>query len=231
MIIVVLTVATGSSVPARADDKADCFGEDLAARVVGCTALIEHGDKGEDERSLAYAMRGLALAIDGRHEAAIRDYDAALALKPDYAVALNNRAWAYFRCGKAETGLPDIEKSLQLNPYSAHALDTRAHIRQALGDPVGALSDYEKAVWYGGGSRMITLYQCGLKGAGYYSGEIDGTWGPAVSEALKKCAHDKTCDPLPPGEKCSLPSRPAAAAYDQGVVVDDAGNVRRRLGR
>jgi tetratricopeptide (TPR) repeat protein len=200
-IVVVLAVAAGSSMPASADAKSDCFGEDLAARVVGCTALIERGDPGEEERSYAYAMRGLAFSIQGHYEAAIRDYDAAIVLKPDFAVALNNRAWAYFRWGKAESGLPDVEKALLLNPASTHTLDTRAHIRQALGDPVGALSDYEKAIWYGG-VRMINLYQCGLKGLSLYSGEIDGILRPELTEALRKCAHDKACDPLPPGEKC-----------------------------
>ena len=55
-------------------------------------------------------------------------------MKPDFAVALNNRAWAYYRWGKAGTGLPDVEKSLELSPTSPHSLDTRAHIHQALGD-------------------------------------------------------------------------------------------------
>ena len=80
-------------------------------------------------------MRALAYSLKGRYDTAIRDYDAAIAMKPDFAVALNNRAWAYFRWGRAATGLPDVERSLRISPTSAHALDTRAHIRQALGAP------------------------------------------------------------------------------------------------
>jgi hypothetical protein len=122
-------------------------------------------------------------------------------MRPDFAVALNNRAWAYFRWGKAATGLPDVERSLELSPTSAHALDTRAHIRQALGQPELALRDYDKAMWHGG-ARMIKLYQCGLTEARLYTGEIDGTWRPEVSQALEKCVRDKTCDPLPADEHC-----------------------------
>jgi tetratricopeptide (TPR) repeat protein len=198
-IVVVLAVAAGPSVPARADAKSDCFGEDLVARVVGCTALIERGDQSEEERSYAYGMRGLAFSIQGHFEAAIRDYDAAIALRPDFAVVLNNRAWAYFRWGKAESGLPDVEKALQLNAKSPHAYDTRAHIRQKLGDPVGALSDYNNAMRHGG-APMTRLYQCGLKALTLYSGQTDGTGGPELTEALRKCARDKACDPLPPGD-------------------------------
>ena len=200
-IIAVLAVAAGLAAPARADAAADCFSEDIERRIDGCTALIEQRDQSVADLSYAYAMRALAYSLKGRYSTAIRDYDAAIAMKPDFAVALNNRAWAYFRWGKAATGLPDVEKSLQLSPTSPHTLDTRAHIRQALGDPKGALRDYDKAMWYGG-ARMIKLYQCGLTEARLYDGEIDGTLRPELTEALEKCVRDKACDPLPADEQC-----------------------------
>jgi tetratricopeptide (TPR) repeat protein len=199
-IIAVLAVAVALPAPARADAAADCFSEDLERRIQGCTELIDRRDQSID-LSYAYAMRGLAFSIKGQYDTAIRDYDVAIALKPDFAIALNNRAWAYFRWGKAATGLPDVEKSLQLNASSPHAFDTRAHIRHALGDPEGALSDYYSALRHGG-VPIARLYQCGLRGLAFYDGEIDGIQRPELTEALRKCAHDKACDPLPPGEKC-----------------------------
>jgi len=127
-------------------------------------------------------------------------------LEPNFAVALNNRAWAYFRWGKAATGLPDIEKSLKLDPFAAHSLDTRAHIRQALGDPKGALNDYTKAMFHGG-MEMTKLYQCGLTEARLYEGRIDGIWRRELQDALEKCVVSTTCDPLPADEHC----RPATS--------------------
>jgi tetratricopeptide (TPR) repeat protein len=200
-IIAVLAVAARLAAQARADATDDCFSEDLERRIAGCTTLIERGDQGGDARSRAYAMRGLAFSIKGQYDTAIRDFDAAIALKPDFAIALNNRAWAYFRWGKAAAALPDVEKSLQLSPANPHTFDTRAHIRQALGNPEGALSDYDSAMRHGG-ARMIELYQCGLRGSALYNGEIDGSLQPELTEALRKCAHDKACEPLPPGDKC-----------------------------
>ena len=176
-IFVVLGLAAGFAGSARADAATDCFSEDIERRIEGCTALIERRDESLADLSLAYAMRALAYSLKGHYDTAIRDYDAAIAMRPDFAVALNNRAWAYFRWGRASTGLADVEKSLQLSPASPHALDTRAHIRQALGDPQGALNDYDKAMWHGG-ARMIKLYQCGLTEARLYTGEIDGAWRP-----------------------------------------------------
>jgi len=198
---VVLAVAAGLAGGARADSATDCFSEDIERRIEGCTALIERRDESMADLSFAYAMRALAYSLKGRYDTAIRDYDAAIAMKPDFAVALNNRAWAYFRWGRAAVGLPDVEKSLQLSPTSAHALDTRAHIRQTLGDPQGALHDYDKAMWHGG-ARMIKLYQCGLTEARLYNGEIDGNLRPELTQALEQCVHDKTCDPLPADEQC-----------------------------
>jgi tetratricopeptide (TPR) repeat protein len=194
-------IAAVSPVRASGDSAADCFSEDLDRRIAGCSALIEQRDQGLADLSLAYAMRALAYSLKGRYATAIGDYDAAISLRPDFAVALNNRAWAYFRWGKAATGLPDVEKSLELSPTSPHTLDTRAHIRQALGDTKAALRDYDRAMWYGG-ARMIKLYQCGLTEARLYTGEIDGTWRPEVTQALEKCVLDKACDPLPADEHC-----------------------------
>jgi len=102
---IVLAVAMGPA-GARADSATDCFSEDIERRIEGCTALIERRDESVADLSLAYAMRALAYSLKGRYDTAIRDYDAAISMKPDFAVALNNRAWAYFRWGRAATGLP-----------------------------------------------------------------------------------------------------------------------------
>jgi Tfp pilus assembly protein PilF len=197
----VIVLLVGGSAHARADSAADCFSEDLDRRIEGCTALIEQHDQSVADLSYAYAMRALAYSLKGRYETAIRDYDMAISMKPDFAVALNNRAWALFRWGKPSEGLTDVEKSLELSPSSAHSLDTRAHIKQALGDPKAALRDYDRAMWYGG-ARMIKLYQCGLTEQKLYTGEIDGTWRPEVTKALEQCVLDKACDPLPADEQC-----------------------------
>jgi tetratricopeptide (TPR) repeat protein len=196
-----LMVSVALSASASGDPAADCFSEDIERRIEGCTALIERRDQSVADLSLAYAMRALAFSLKGHYDSAVRDYDAAIAMRPDFAVALNNRAWAYFRWGKAATGMPDVEKSLQLSPGSPHALDTRAHIHQTLGRLDEALRDYDKAMFFGG-ARMIKLYQCGLTEARLYTGEIDGTWRPELTQALEQCVRDKACDPLPADEHC-----------------------------
>jgi tetratricopeptide (TPR) repeat protein len=200
-LIVGLALLVGLAASSRADDAVNCFGEDIERRITGCTALIERRDSSVAEMSAVYAMRALAYSLKGQYATAIQDYDIAINMRPDFAVALNNRAWAYFRWGKAATGLPDVERSLQISPTSPHSLDTRAHIKQALGEPQAALRDYTKAMFFGG-AQMIKLYQCGLTEAGHYTGEVDGVWRRELQNALEVCVTDKACDPLPADEHC-----------------------------
>jgi tetratricopeptide (TPR) repeat protein len=197
----VVALAIGATFPAtaRADATADCLGESIERRIEGCTAVIERG--GGVDLSTAYTMRALAYSLRGRYDSAIRDYDAAINMKPDSAAALNNRAWVYFRWGKAATGISDVEKAIGLNPTDASAVDTRAHIRQALGQPEAALRDYHQAMRLGG-SRRIKQYQCGLTEQGLYNGDIDGTWRPSLQKALERCVLNLACDPLPADEHC-----------------------------
>ena len=180
----------------------DCDNLESERRIAACTDLIESPTTDEARRATAYASRALAYSLRGDYESSIRDYDKAIGMFPDYAVALNNRAWAYFKWGRASQGMADVQRSLQLEPFSPHSLDTRAHIFQTLGETQRAFRDYEAAMAYGG-PRMITLYQCGLKMNRLYTGPNDGVKRPEMMQALRACI-DKgaACDPLPPDEEC-----------------------------
>jgi tetratricopeptide (TPR) repeat protein len=74
------------------------------------------------------------------------DYDNAIRINPKFAMAYNNRAWAYFKAGRAFEGLPDAQFAVELEPENALIVDTRAHIHEALGNKAAALPDYKKAV-------------------------------------------------------------------------------------
>lgn len=192
------------SAPVRSssnDSRADCFSDDNTRRIAGCTDLLETPGLRPDERAMAYAMRALAFSLNSRFSDAIRDYDSAIGLNPDFSIALNNRAWALFKSGRAQDGLADVERALSLSPGSPHALDTRAHIRQDMGDVPAALSDYELAMRFGG-ERMIKLYQCGLQAQGLYSGDINGLYSRSLRRGLEMCVSTRGCDPLPADEEC-----------------------------
>ena len=189
--------------PAAADQlkNHDCFGKDNMRRIEGCSELLQRPGLDAMTRSTAHATRALALSLLGKYPEAIRDYDVALSIVPNYAVALNNRAWAKFKMGRIADAGPDVEKSLSLDPTSPHAHDTRAHVRQAQGNTDGAMRDYRFAMRIGG-PRMVKLYQCGLQAHGLYLGPLSGIITDALESAMAECVKKKSCDPLPPDEEC-----------------------------
>ena len=195
-----LAASLGSSF-AASNTIAECFSENNERRIAGCSELIESPHLDAGTKSLAYAMRALALSLKGALNQALPDYDMAIKLDPSSAMALNNRAWVLYKLDRLTEGMTDVERSLSLAPASAHAHDTRAHIRQALGERPAALRDYEQAIRYGG-EHLVKLYQCGLEAQGIYSGPIDGLYTRDVRRALEVCVASSTCDPLPADEEC-----------------------------
>ena len=202
-ILIVLLALLGLSTGLRAEEALhDCDSPESERRIRACTELIENPATPPGRLATAYANRALSYSLRGQYDTAIRDYDQAIRLFPDFAVALNNRAWALFKSGRAVQGMPDVQKSLRLDPMSPHSLDTRAHIYQTMGDTARAMKDYESAMVFGG-SRMVTLYQCGLKMQRLYSGPADGVVRADLLSALKACVDQgAACDPLPPDEEC-----------------------------
>ena len=197
----ILALSALPSATANPLDGHDCFGADVMRRIQGCGELIKRPGIAPSVRAHAFALRALALSIIGRYEKAIEDYDQALAIHPDYAVALNNRAWALYKMGKFNQALPDVERSLELDPTSPHAYDTRAHLRQKHGNAEGAYQDYKRAIRLGG-AKMVRLYQCGLQARGHYNGPLSGLMSTSLDNALKACVKSPRCDPLPPDEEC-----------------------------
>lgn len=196
-----LAALIGVQIPARADITVGCYVDNYDMRIRGCTELIERGNLSRHDLGMAYASRALGYSMLRRYEAAIEDYDRALALIPNSAMALNNRAWAYYRMGRPTEGENDVERSLRIDPTSAPAYDTRAHIHQALGRPAPALRDYKEAIAWGG-SEFITMYQCGLTAQGLYRGPVDGVDNPELRSALAICVENAECDPLPADKDC-----------------------------
>lgn len=201
LLTVVMACAGIVPLGAQTFDGHECYGEDNERRIQACSDLIDTPGLATDAQSAALAMRALSHSLKGAYDKAIRDYDFAIRLMPDFAIALNNRAWAYFKSGRPAMGREDVEKSLELDPSSPHTYDTRAHIRQWTGQPAGALSDYDRAMAFGG-QRMIKLYQCGLAAAGLYKGPADGQSSIELRRAFEACVMGTTCDPLPADEEC-----------------------------
>jgi tetratricopeptide (TPR) repeat protein len=96
----------------------------------------------------AYFMRAYSYDQIGESRNAWADYDRAIALNPNYALAYNNRgALKADKLNDPQGALSDYNKAIALTPNSALAYNNRGNLKQEkLNDPQGALADYNKAI-------------------------------------------------------------------------------------
>jgi Flp pilus assembly protein TadD len=68
-----------------------CADDNSERQVSLCTVAIESNSIKDAQRSQAYDNRGVAYAREERHERALADFNEAIRLAPDNAVAFANR--------------------------------------------------------------------------------------------------------------------------------------------
>ncbi len=106
------------------------------------TKVIDANEKSVD---LAHNFRGEAYQILKDNDNAFEDYNKAIELNPEYAMAYQNRGTLYqsywFKYDKA---MDDYNKAIKLNPEFALAYFNRASLKWYMGDLKGALADYNK---------------------------------------------------------------------------------------
>ena len=77
---------------------------------------------------------------------ALASYDKAIALKPDYAEAYNNRGIALQGLNRPEEALASYDKAIALKPDYAEAHRNRGNALRDLKRPAEALASYDKAI-------------------------------------------------------------------------------------
>ena len=95
---------------------------------------------------------GVKYFEEGRFEDAIAEYDEALRLDSQYAVAYYNRGAAYFTLGQFERAIEDYGEAIRLTPNDPGAALShagRAMAYTALGQDADAQPDIAKAVELG----------------------------------------------------------------------------------
>ncbi len=86
-----------------------------------------------------------------RHTEALASYDRALALKPDFAEALNNRAGTLLLLNRHEQALASCEAALAIKPAFAEALHNRGTALSRLGRHEAAIEAFRRALDLNGG--------------------------------------------------------------------------------
>jgi TonB family protein len=82
----------------------------------------------------------------GEFALALADYDKAVSLKPDSAIAFLNRGKTYFGMNDLSKAGADFDKAIELDAKDSKAFFNRGSLREKQGDLDNAAADYQKAV-------------------------------------------------------------------------------------
>ncbi|MDZ7956216.1 tetratricopeptide repeat protein [Nostoc sp. DedQUE09] len=82
----------------------------------------------------------------GKYDGAVEDFNQAIKLDPQNALAYNRRGDAYYRLGDYEQAQADSSQAILLNPQDANAYFDRGFALSALGKYKEAIADYTQAI-------------------------------------------------------------------------------------
>ncbi len=95
---------------------------------------------------LMHSNLGAALQAQGRHDLAVENYQAAIALKADYVDAYNNLGAALQEQGKLAESIKAFQKALALNPNDASAQNNMGNALLSQGSLKEALGCYRSSL-------------------------------------------------------------------------------------
>ena len=93
-----------------------------------------------------YVLWGNAKYDLGDYAGAIADYTMAIRLKPDYAMAYNNRGLAKADMGQHFAAITDYDTAIRLKPDDAKAYVNRGNVKAELEQYFAAIADYDTAI-------------------------------------------------------------------------------------
>jgi tetratricopeptide (TPR) repeat protein len=141
--------ATGASpVSARqSSDWRECNGNDIEAKIAACTRILDSGRReSSNNRAIAYNNRGIGISAKGDNDRAIRDFDAAIQLKPNDPIIFHNRGLTYYDKGDYDRAIRDYDEAISLNPKYSAGYNARANVYFAKGEYDKAITGYEDAI-------------------------------------------------------------------------------------
>jgi len=108
--------------------------------------LFDHTLKVTDNNWLISNNRGMAYISLGDYGQAIKDFDAAIGIKPDYAEAYYNKGLAYKALGNLRQAIDNYSQAVKINPKLAEAFNNRGSAYGASGKYSQAIEDFNAAL-------------------------------------------------------------------------------------
>ncbi len=128
----------------------------FAALLLLALALFLPGCYTETEQ---HYNSGTSAQDNGYYLQAIREYNEAIRLNPEYVWAYNARGTAYDDLGRHERAIQDYNEAIRLDPEFATVYYNRGYAYYDLGQYERAIQDYNEAVRLGGPLDFWTEYK------------------------------------------------------------------------
>jgi tetratricopeptide (TPR) repeat protein len=147
IILAALVITLGAAAAqAEPDGWAACSGGEpqftLQQQIAGCTTYLATNPN--DHNGLF--NRGHSYEANGQYDQAVSDYNRAIALKPDLAMAYEARANAYYKLRQYDWAITDYNRAIALMPDNAEPFGNRGNAYLAMFRPDKAIVDYTKAL-------------------------------------------------------------------------------------
>jgi tetratricopeptide (TPR) repeat protein len=110
------------------------------------TRCIDGSGLNTKTRAIAHNNRGVAHYAKGHRDKAIADYDMALSIDPDYAMAFANRGNAYLTGGNFDQAMRDFDTAIALDPEFGLAYSNRCWLFGLLGRAEEALAACDESL-------------------------------------------------------------------------------------
>ncbi|MFN5065918.1 MAG: tetratricopeptide repeat protein [Aphanizomenon sp.] len=97
-------------------------------------------------RAAFYLNQGIVRNELGDKQGAIDDFNQAIKINPNLALAYSNRGVVRNELGDKQGAIDDYNQAIKINPNYADAYYNRGNAKSALGDKQGAIDDYNQAI-------------------------------------------------------------------------------------
>jgi tetratricopeptide (TPR) repeat protein len=94
-----------------------------AAKIAGCTRVLERGGQSPRQTAIALANRGMAYTWKNDIDLALADFSEAIRVDPDFPNWRYARAMQYEKKGQYQLALADLNEAVRLRPDSAEYIE------------------------------------------------------------------------------------------------------------
>lgn len=144
-VLVPALVIAASRAAGEDDVFAQCGSRNPDVAIKACTVLIESGRVDSENLPRIIAQRANAHANKFDYDRAIKDYNHAIKLRPEFWIAFDGRGLAHANRLNFELAIKDYDQAIKLKPDAASAYYHRGLAKFGLCDLDGADADIAKA--------------------------------------------------------------------------------------